>query len=164
MFDCAFCKLIHWLASCRPRSIYNQLYVFIYTAYYIAYYTYSHFVNMFFALRKCILNTAMFVFFFTHTHCILFLQEINRLTPSIAQHSNVLSEFFGIIEKYVIWAWYFAEEGAMCFAHSYRWAMNVSQHCILNTSLIKHSYILKVKSLAENVKQFLNWPKSLQEE
>ena len=22
-------------------------------------------------------------FFFTHTHCILFLQEINRLTPSI---------------------------------------------------------------------------------
>ena len=23
------------------------------------------------------------IFFFTHTHCILFLQEINRLTPSI---------------------------------------------------------------------------------
>ena len=23
------------------------------------------------------------LFFFTHTHCILFLQEINRLTPSI---------------------------------------------------------------------------------
>ena len=25
----------------------------------------------------------LFYFFFTHTHCILFLQEINRLTPSI---------------------------------------------------------------------------------
>ena len=31
------------------------------------------------------LSTCVYVwiFFFTHTHCILFLQEINRLTPSI---------------------------------------------------------------------------------
>ena len=33
--------------------------------------------------RRRSLCRMLFFFFFTHTHCILFLQEINRLTPSI---------------------------------------------------------------------------------
>ena len=42
-----------------------------------------YFIIRFFVLQLLRYRCSFFFFFFTHTHCILFLQEINRLTPSI---------------------------------------------------------------------------------
>ena len=57
-----------------------------YARYHSKYFTYIILFNPHISFKE----NAIFFFFHTHTHCILFLQEVNRLAPSIVSPDELL--------------------------------------------------------------------------